>query len=186
MVGILVSFWDGLFSGAMLVSGRVTFVNMMPTNSFFPKKSSPGRWAGWSPGHGCTSSLVRTKNIISPWVAWVIDPGKIKMLNAKSWRWMVQMIFQILGSMLMFRGVYIGIRLYYPVMLGWFHKTMTFWDPYQPTRMTHGSCHVRFLNVAQELPPQWRKKQSFPLGVKLSIWTRSVRLVETGSWNFRL
>ena len=25
MVGILVSFWDGLFSGAMLVSGRVVF-----------------------------------------------------------------------------------------------------------------------------------------------------------------
>ena len=28
MVGILVSFWDGLFSGTMLVSGRVYFVHI--------------------------------------------------------------------------------------------------------------------------------------------------------------
>ena len=30
MVGILVSFWDGLFSGAMLVSGRVDFSGLKP------------------------------------------------------------------------------------------------------------------------------------------------------------
>ena len=30
MVGILVSFWDGLFSGAMLVSGSVYFPTGMP------------------------------------------------------------------------------------------------------------------------------------------------------------
>ena len=32
MVGILVSFWDGLFSGAMLVSGRVTLFFLRGTN----------------------------------------------------------------------------------------------------------------------------------------------------------
>ena len=30
MVGILVSSWDGLFSGAMLVSGRVPFLGSAP------------------------------------------------------------------------------------------------------------------------------------------------------------
>ena len=30
--GILISFWDGLFSGAMLVSGSVTFINCKKGN----------------------------------------------------------------------------------------------------------------------------------------------------------
>ena len=41
MVGILVSFWDGLFSGAMLVSGRVYHATSshMELLFFFPEAS---------------------------------------------------------------------------------------------------------------------------------------------------
>ena len=34
MVGILVSFWETLFSGAMLVSGRAAFLQMFPESGF--------------------------------------------------------------------------------------------------------------------------------------------------------
>ena len=43
MVGILVSSWDGLFSGAMFVSGRVRFrILFPPMCMFFPKQFTVG------------------------------------------------------------------------------------------------------------------------------------------------
>ena len=42
MVGILLSFWDGLFSGAMLVSGRVT-----RSNWSFMANGNPGSLQFW-------------------------------------------------------------------------------------------------------------------------------------------
>ena len=37
MVGILVSFWDGLFSGAMLVSGSVYYYIILASIMEYPK-----------------------------------------------------------------------------------------------------------------------------------------------------
>ena len=48
MVGILVSFWDGLFSGAMLVSGRVFKSSLLITSPqhFLPTKTNPHQLEG--------------------------------------------------------------------------------------------------------------------------------------------
>ena len=55
MVGILISFWDGLFSGAMLVSGRVViFVSasrMSVSNSSM--NLSEARFRDWSEATLC-------------------------------------------------------------------------------------------------------------------------------------
>ena len=44
MVGILVSFWEGPFSGAMLVLGRVIFLELFPSASK-SRKSKTSRLA---------------------------------------------------------------------------------------------------------------------------------------------
>ena len=61
MVGILLSFWDGLLSGAMLVSGSV---NAIYFPSFFANKLSSGTWwkknGAWNAPSlsGCLESVI--------------------------------------------------------------------------------------------------------------------------------
>ena len=58
MVGILVSFWDGLLSGVMLVSGRVSPLERIhitgheciaKTGYFLPRRSHRPTWFGKEP-----------------------------------------------------------------------------------------------------------------------------------------
>ena len=60
MLGILVSFWEGLFSGAMLVSGRVTSYNYMSRWLCFIDRSSccnQNFWWNMSHGFGFVTSF---------------------------------------------------------------------------------------------------------------------------------
>ena len=60
MVEILISFWDGLFSGAMLVSGRVDVKIFQLRLSFFRERSFCVRPRRYSPGLFATTAFIAT------------------------------------------------------------------------------------------------------------------------------
>ena len=147
---------------------RLTFVSMMPTYLFFQKNLRQGD------GPDGAQAMVarvpwRKKTSFHPGYVGLYIDLEIYDVEPKVMEVDGSDDFLILGSMFMFRGVYIGIRLYCPVMLGLFHKTMTFGIPINQPRMTHGSCHVRFFERCSRTTPPVTKKN------RASLWVSNFR-----------
>ena len=75
MVGILVSFWDGLFSGAMLVSGRVVRTSSFPKHISW-KKNDEMIHNMYQPGFFLVDSLPKKNTCF---MATNVPPSEIRL-----------------------------------------------------------------------------------------------------------
>ena len=115
MVGILLSYWDSLFSGAMLVSGRVSIWKknqgfcqtspQSPTTDGSSKPKREARWIDYQPAHPAAKHFVPPQGLMG----W-IDGMKMCGFFEKSFKNMFNVCFfhVCLQKYIWFEGFFFG------------------------------------------------------------------------------